>query len=70
MWLIDQFHSMGVDPGGGGGGIYPPPPIFEVGDGLYYHPPSPNILRLNVILYRQNILSTNKNNERNNRFGM
>ena len=48
---------MGVDPGGGGGGdggdISPPQYFRWGGMGLYYHPP--NILRYNVILYRQNI---------------
>ena len=53
--------AMGVDPGGGGGDggyIPPPPPHILGGGGLYYHPP--NISRYNVILYRQNIWSTNK----------
>ena len=59
-----------------GGGVYLP--IFEVGG---YHDPQifevgmaciiiPHISSLHVLLYRQNILSTNKNNERNSRFGI
>ena len=56
----DPTHpSMDVDRGGGGGGgvgDISPSRYFRWGDGLYYHPPPPpNISRLNVILYRQNI---------------
>ena len=55
---------------GGGGGIYPP--IFQVGGGVVcIITPLPNISRLNVILHRQNIWSTNKSNAAlNSRFWM
>ena len=52
------------------GDIPPKKNFFRWRDGLYYQSPLPDIWRLNVISYRQNVWSTNQNNERNSRFWM